>query len=100
MKEIFLDFDENSLATASVRSLDCVCGAKLVWRFCFLILTRGIYAFWNNLVVFMLCFVQIAQVHRATLIDGREVLVKVQHEDIKAIILEVLRLFCVWVMRC
>jgi len=48
----------------------------------------------------MLCFVQIAQVHRATLIDGREVVVKVQHEDIKAIILEVLRLFCVWVMRC
>eukprot|EP00258_Populus_trichocarpa_P042340 XP_024458359.1 uncharacterized protein LOC18100773 isoform X2 [Populus trichocarpa] len=50
MKEIFLDFDENSLATASI-----------------------------------------AQVHRATLIDGREVVVKVQHEDIKAIILEDLK---------
>ncbi|KAL9363634.1 hypothetical protein Peur_046419 [Populus x canadensis] len=50
MKEIFLDFDESSLATASI-----------------------------------------AQVHRATLIDGREVVVKVQHEDIKAIILEDLK---------
>ncbi|KAJ6925094.1 ABC1 family protein [Populus alba x Populus x berolinensis] len=50
MKEIFLDFDENSLATASI-----------------------------------------AQVHRATLIDGREVVVKVQHEDIKTIILEDLK---------
>ncbi|KAL9400549.1 hypothetical protein Peur_009510 [Populus x canadensis] len=50
MKEIFLDFDENSLATASI-----------------------------------------AQVHRATLIDGPEVVVKVQHEDIKAIILEDLK---------
>lgn len=32
---------------------------------------------------------QIAQVHRATLNDGREVVVKVQHEDIKEVILEV-----------
>lgn len=32
---------------------------------------------------------QIAQVHRATLRDGQEVVVKVQHEGIKEIILEV-----------
>lgn len=32
---------------------------------------------------------QIAQVHRATLQDGQEVVVKVQHEGIKEIILEV-----------
>ena len=34
-------------------------------------------------------FMQIAQVHRATLLDGREVVVKVQHDGIKTIILEV-----------
>jgi aarF domain-containing kinase len=34
--------------------------------------------------------VQIAQVHRATLLNGQEVVVKVQHEGIKRIILEVL----------
>uniref|UniRef100_A0A2P2K6L6 Ubiquinone biosynthesis protein coq-8 n=3 Tax=Rhizophora mucronata TaxID=61149 RepID=A0A2P2K6L6_RHIMU len=33
----------------------------------------------------------IAQVHRATLINGQEVVVKVQHEDIKTIILEDLK---------
>lgn len=33
---------------------------------------------------------QIAQVHRATLRDGKEVVVKVQHEGIKTIILEVI----------
>lgn len=32
---------------------------------------------------------QIAQVHRATLNDGHEVVVKVQHEGIKEVILEV-----------
>ncbi|KAJ6758789.1 ABC1 FAMILY PROTEIN [Salix koriyanagi] len=48
--ELFLDFDENPLATASI-----------------------------------------AQVHRATLIDGQKVVVKVQHEDIKKIILEDLK---------
>ncbi len=32
---------------------------------------------------------QIAQVHRATLLNGQEVVVKVQHEGIKKIILEV-----------
>lgn len=32
---------------------------------------------------------QIAQVHRATLLDGQEIVVKVQHEGIKTIILEV-----------
>lgn len=36
---------------------------------------------------------QIAQVHRATLKDGREVVVKVQHEGIKEVILEVFNLF-------
>lgn len=74
--------------------------AYLVWKLCFLILTKVMYEFWNNLMVCMLCFVQIAQVHRATLIDGRKVVVKVQHEDIKRIILEVLGLFCVGVIRC
>ncbi|KAL9375992.1 hypothetical protein Peur_030112 [Populus x canadensis] len=49
-KELFLDFDENPLATASI-----------------------------------------AQVHHATLIDGQKVVVKVQHEDIKKIILEDLK---------
>ncbi|XP_065874682.1 uncharacterized protein [Euphorbia lathyris] len=34
---------------------------------------------------------EIAQVHRATLIDGQEVVVKVQHEGIKSIILEDLK---------
>ena len=34
-------------------------------------------------------FVQIAQVHRATLRDGQDVVVKVQHEGIKEVILEV-----------
>ena len=32
---------------------------------------------------------QIAQVHRATLINGQEVVVKVQHDGIKRVILEV-----------
>lgn len=32
---------------------------------------------------------QIAQVHRATLLNGQEVVVKVQHEGIKEVILEV-----------
>lgn len=32
---------------------------------------------------------QIAQVHRATLLNGQEVVVKVQHDGIKTIILEV-----------
>lgn len=40
----------------------------------------------------MFVILQIAQVHRATLKDRREVVVKVQHDDIKEIILEVLLL--------
>jgi len=48
----------------------------------------------------MLYSMQIAQVHRATLIDGQKVVVKVQHEDIKKIILEVWKLFGVWLLRC
>lgn len=35
-------------------------------------------------------FMQIAQVHRATLRNGKEVVVKVQHDGIKHVILEVL----------
>lgn len=35
---------------------------------------------------------QIAQVHRATLLDGQEVVVKVQHDGIKTVILEVCQL--------
>lgn len=43
-----------------------------------------------NLILYCCCSsLQIAQVHRATLSDGREVVVKVQHEGIKTIILEV-----------
>lgn len=40
-------------------------------------------------VFLFLSFMQIAQVHRATLRDGQDVVVKVQHEGIKEIILEV-----------
>lgn len=36
---------------------------------------------------------QIAQVHRATLLNGEEVVVKVQHEGIKTVILEVFDFF-------
>ena len=32
---------------------------------------------------------QIAQVHRATLLNGQEVVVKVQHDGVKTVILEV-----------
>ena len=35
-------------------------------------------------------FMQIAQVHRATLLNGQEVVVKVQHQGVKTIILEVI----------
>lgn len=32
---------------------------------------------------------QIAQVHRATLLNGQEVVVKVQHDGVKTVVLEV-----------
>lgn len=43
---------------------------------------------------------QIAQVHRATLSDGQEVVVKVQHDGVNKIILEVLivRLLLVFIL--
>lgn len=46
--------------------------------------------FWEYILIVMFYVMQIAQVHRATLIDGREVVVKVQHQGIKTIILEVI----------
>lgn len=45
----------------------------------------------TNFVNVPLATASIAQVHRATLHDGREVVVKVQHEGIKSIILEDLK---------
>lgn len=44
-----------------------------------------------NFVETPLATASIAQVHRATLVDGREVVVKVQHQGIKKIILEDLK---------
>ncbi|XP_038896599.1 aarF domain-containing protein kinase 1-like [Benincasa hispida] len=41
-----------------------------------------------NFVEAPLVTASIAQVHRATLLDGREVVIKVQHDGIKAVILE------------
>ncbi|XP_062098418.1 uncharacterized protein LOC133804281 isoform X2 [Humulus lupulus] len=45
----------------------------------------------SDFVKVPLATASIAQVHRATLLDGEEVVVKVQHEGIKAIILEDLK---------
>ncbi|XP_071725038.1 putative ABC1 protein At2g40090, partial [Rutidosis leptorrhynchoides] len=45
----------------------------------------------SNFVKEPLATASIAQVHRATLVDGQEVVVKVQHEGIKKIILEDLK---------
>jgi aarF domain-containing kinase len=45
----------------------------------------------SEFVKIPLATASIAQVHRATLLDGKEVVVKVQHEGIKAIILEDLK---------
>ncbi|KAL5558780.1 hypothetical protein UlMin_034991 [Ulmus minor] len=45
----------------------------------------------SDIVKVPLATASIAQVHRATLLNGREVVVKVQHEDIKTIILEDLK---------
>ncbi|KAF0918817.1 hypothetical protein E2562_026190 [Oryza meyeriana var. granulata] len=44
-----------------------------------------------NFVLDPLATASIAQVHRATLVDGREVVVKIQHDGIKEIILEDLK---------
>uniref|UniRef100_A0A0D3GKG9 ABC1 atypical kinase-like domain-containing protein n=1 Tax=Oryza barthii TaxID=65489 RepID=A0A0D3GKG9_9ORYZ len=44
-----------------------------------------------NFVLDPLATASIAQVHRATLVDGREVVVKIQHDGIKDIILEDLK---------
>ncbi|MFS7922955.1 putative UbiB domain, protein kinase-like domain superfamily [Helianthus anomalus] len=46
----------------------------------------------SNFVSVPLATASIAQVHGATLHDGQEVVVKVQHEGIKTIILEDLKL--------
>lgn len=43
---------------------------------------------------------QIAQVHRATLLDGKEVVVKVQHDGVKAIILEVRSAYLFYHLEC
>lgn len=43
---------------------------------------------------------QIAQVHRATLRDGQEVVVKVQHDGIKEVILEVIMLWPLYLRCC
>ncbi|XP_006656445.1 uncharacterized protein LOC102706948 [Oryza brachyantha] len=45
----------------------------------------------SNFVLDPLATASIAQVHRATLVDGREVVVKIQHDGIKEIILEDLK---------
>lgn len=45
--------------------------------------------FWPFVLKIWNAVMQIAQVHRATLNNGQEVVVKVQHEGIKDVILEV-----------
>ena len=80
MDDLFSDFVEEPLATASVRTIQNLC------RFCKSISLKVLLI--NEDIFYSL---QIAQVHRATLINGQEVVVKVQHEGIKAIILEVLQ---------
>ncbi|KVH89845.1 hypothetical protein Ccrd_008155 [Cynara cardunculus var. scolymus] len=72
MDDLFINFVEAPLATASVRLLEAVTYLTLKRRFSYFLTLA------------------IAQVHRATLRDGQEVVVKVQHEGIKTIILEVI----------
>lgn len=52
---------------------------------------KNIDELFTNFITDPLATASIAQVHRATLIDGREVVVKVQHQGIKEIILEDLK---------
>lgn len=105
MTDVFSDFSNNPLATASVSIQNVPSRAKNIF---------GTYVYG---IVDLLCppqhatnkcilnylmdchplSMQIAQVHRATLLNGQEVVVKVQHEGIKAIILEVCML---WLYAC
>lgn len=54
-------------------------------------LGKSITDMFANFVEAPLATASIAQVHRATLLDGREVVIKVQHEGIKTVILEDLK---------
>ncbi|XP_023524043.1 uncharacterized protein LOC111788095 [Cucurbita pepo subsp. pepo] len=54
-------------------------------------LGKPISDLFTNFVEAPLATASIAQVHRATLLDGREVVIKVQHEGVKAVILEDLK---------
>jgi hypothetical protein len=102
MNDLFSNFVQTPLATASVGSSDscwlsaCICILRLrsliIYLFIYFIFegVASLSRFWDNLIIYSFYSVQIAQVHRATLLNGQEVVVKVQHEGIKRIILEVL----------
>jgi hypothetical protein len=100
MNDLFSDFVKTPLATASVGSSDsCWLSAlymnsglrsSIIDFFSSFEGVASLSRFWDNLIIYIFYSVQIAQVHRATLLNGQEVVVKVQHEGIKRIILEVL----------